>query len=123
MVDFLDGFKIVAIPPQNKSCLIIKGEEIKLKTTKFYYDDIKDRKVQDILKSIDIENTGTKWSTYGLKIEDYFLKSEETFSKVENLMRHTEAFYKNVVGVIIKESLVFEGEQENIKRIGGRVPI
>jgi len=38
-------------------------------------------------------------------------------------MRHTEAFYKNVVGVIIKESLVFEGEQENIKRIGGRVPI
>jgi len=41
MVDFLDGFKIVAIPPKNKSCLIIKGEEMKLTSTKYYYENIK----------------------------------------------------------------------------------
>jgi len=102
-VDFPDGFKITARAPLSKSCLIIKGEEIKLKTTKFYYKEIKDRKVQDILKEIDKEDKDTiQWSKYGLKIEDYFLKSEETFSKADNLLRDTEGLFKNVVGIIIK---------------------
>jgi hypothetical protein len=119
-VNFLKGFKIKAPPRPNNSYVIIKGVELKVKSTKLHYDDIKGQKVKDVLSLIDDD---TDWNQYGIKIEDYFLKPEETFSKADNLLKNTTTVFKNVAAIIIKESLVFEGEQENIRTIGGKVPI
>jgi len=49
-VSFTNGFKLPAPPRLNNSYLIIKGEEeMNIKANKLHYDDIKDRKVKDVL--------------------------------------------------------------------------
>jgi hypothetical protein len=47
-VIFTDNFKLPALIRQNNSCLIIKGEGIQ--PVKLFYDDIKDKKVKDVLQ-------------------------------------------------------------------------
>jgi hypothetical protein len=104
-VTFKNGYKLPTPPRLNNSYLIIKAEEeMKIKPIKLHYDDIRNKKVKDVLNQLDQSH---KWNDYGLKIGDFILKPEEKFSKANDLLKNTTAHFKNVAGVVIKESHIF----------------
>lgn len=58
-VTFKNGVELKTPPRLNNSYLIIKGNEINIKPQKLHYDDIKERKVKDVLTEID---PAQKWN-------------------------------------------------------------
>ena len=83
-VSFKDKLVLPPPPRENNTFLIIQGEGIK--QNKSHYDDIKDKKLKDLLNEIDPR---PKWGEYGLKIRDFVLKPEERFSKAHYPMKNS----------------------------------
>jgi len=102
-ISFKDKLVLPPHPRKNNTFLIIQGEGIK--QNKIHYDDIKDKKLKDLLNEID---PGPKWGEYGLKIGDFVLKPEERFSKAHYLMKNSNQNWMFFFGFLINESQMFE---------------
>lgn len=82
------------------------------------YESIKNKKIRDLLKDLDASQ---EWETYGLMIDDFVLKNYETIDSVKEVKALFEAsagISKHVVGIVLKESHIFEKEQGKIAEKG-----